>query len=77
MKVLPKTIKLKKGWTDPQIVETQPGTFTLAVTMNEESLRNYTEKDRIKLTKLARVFLETKLKQKILTLIEYQKKLLK
>jgi hypothetical protein len=70
-----KTIKLPKGYTDPQIVETRPGNFTLAVTLNEEALRNHTEKNRIKLTKIAKVFLESKLKQKILTLTEYQKKL--
>jgi hypothetical protein len=74
MKVLPKTIKLPKGWTDPQIVETQPGTFTLAVIINEEALRNFTEHDRIKLAKTTRVYFESKLKQKIITFKKYQER---
>ena len=67
-------VKLMKGWNNPTIVEVHPGTFTLAVDMDEAATHRWTEDDRVKLAKVARKFLENELGYKIITLKEYQKK---
>ncbi len=67
-------VKLMKGWSAPMIVETHPGTFTLAVNMDDGATQRWTESDRIRLCKVARAFLENELGYKIITLKQYQKK---
>ena len=67
-------IKLMKGWSSPMIVESRPGTFTVAVNMDDTATQRWTEEDRLKLCKVARTFLENELGYKIITLQQYQKK---
>lgn len=69
-----KNVKLMKGWSNPAIVEVHPGTFTLAVHMDDEATTRWTEKDRIALAKVARRFIENELGYKIVTLKQYQTK---
>jgi len=67
-------IKTPKGWNNPTIVEVHPGTYTVAVDMDEAATQRWSETERIKLAKFSRKFLENELGHKIITLKEYQKK---